>query len=172
MPSPRLLIATWAAVVVLSIVVVATWDLQYVDGNCAPVLTEGSQDRFDFYGTGLRIAQWAWAAITGALILRGRARDVGTPALWRMAFAAAAMATVVVFSGLLLAREELGVALGVILLGPVALVLAAGTYAVLLARRERGEGTRASVLTWLVLCVLAAPLGLGILTVSNEGTFC
>ncbi len=48
----------------------------------------------------------------------------------------------------------------------------AAVAASLLVRRERPAGMTAAFVTWLLICVAPAPLGLGLVTANEETTLC
>lgn len=171
-PAARLLLS-WVPVVLLTVAVVALWDLRYEPGGCSEVLTAGSQDRFDVWGWVLRVAQWSWALGAGAWLVRSvLTSSQPAPAPWRMGLAVAGGLGLVVLSGTLLALEGLLVFLGVLLLGGGGLVVAAAVAAALTFRTPSPPGFRGALYAWLAVCVLLAPIGLGALSASRAGTLC
>jgi hypothetical protein len=173
LPRPVLLVAgSWLLVVAVAVVVRLTWDLEYEPGGCSDVLTSASRERFEDLRVPVRGAQWLWAVAVAALLLRWRALSPDAPPTWRTALATPLLLLVAAYSGILLLEDPFVVIIIGVIAGAVALVGGTVVLASLLARRERPTGMTAAFVTWLLLCVAGAPLGLGLLTANEESTLC
>lgn len=170
---PVLLVAgSWLLVVTVAAVVRLTWDLQYEPGNCSDVLTGASRERFEDLRIPVRGAQWLWAASVAGLLLRWRAGGPGAPPTWKTALAAPLLLLVAAYSGILLLEDPFVVVIVGVIAGGVALVGGTVILAVLLVRRERPAGMAPAFVSWLLICVVLAPLGLGLFTANEESTLC
>lgn len=167
------LLVSWLPVVALTIVVVSLWDLRYEPGGCTDILTDASEDTFATWGWVLRVAQWVWALVAGGLLLRARSRaDEPPPSEWRTAAAIVGGLLLVALSGVLLAQDGFVLLVGFIVLGAGGLVVAALVAVLLLVRVAHPPGFALALAAWLGVCLLLAPLGLGVLTASDAGTLC
>lgn len=170
---PVLLVAgSWLVVVAVAVVVRLTWDLQYEPGNCSDVLTADSRERFEDLRTPVRGAQWLWAVAVAALLLRWRAGSPGAPPAWRTALAAPLLLLLAAYSGILLLEDPFVVIIVGVIAGAVALAGGTAILLTLLFHRERPDGMAGAFVSWLLLCVVLAPLGLGLLTANEESTLC